>query len=117
MPATHSVGQEQRKNRPWIVISTDTFNRRSDRRLVVAVPLSSELHTLRLDAPWRVAVRDSDLVYFDHETPTPLDRVERVALGEQVRSLSEQRLLSRGARAGQSVVDDVRAGVAHILDL
>ena len=114
----HTVGSEQQKNRPWIVVTSSRFNK-GPLGIFQAVPLSSELKMLDLSLPSRIRVESKQLTYQDQNLPDhlKLHRVDRVALCDQIRTLSEQRILARAGQVQRRVLDSIRAGIAVNLEL
>lgn len=118
MPSSHTRGSEQQKQRPWLVVSTKRFNQ-GPLGLIIAVPLSSQIALLSVKVPSRVRVENGHLTYADNGLPVQykLQRIDRVALCDQVRTLSEKRILARAAQANTRILDSARVGIAFNLDL
>jgi len=111
------VGSEQRKTRPWVVISDRKRFQERGLGLFVGVPLTTKLH--RQGPKFRILVPQANVTYQDTQLP-PKDKLLRgdtLALTEHVRSLSERRILSKPGMVSASVVDDLRVAVAYILNL
>src|SRR5258706_9066111 len=85
IPQHHTVGSEQYKRRPWVIISSSAI---LHLEMVVGVPLSMQAQ--KQNRHFRIAVADSEIIR--DPGSTSLMPAERVALTEQVRALSIQRL-------------------------
>lgn len=118
MPEKHVVGSEQKKRRPWVIVSSERFNQ-SGLGLVKAVPLTSKVHKKAQFPVFRVLVLGKDVTYQDQQLPqdVQLARIDRCALTEHLKSLSEKRILARPGKVTQRVVDLIRNGAAHILEI
>lgn len=79
-----TVGSEERKTRPAVVVSNDSINRHA--RLVIAVPFTSSPHP---PSPTQVIV---------HRSTNNGLKADSRALCEHVRSLDKQRILDRWGR-------------------
>lgn len=93
-----TLGSEIAKTRPCLIVSGDLFNKL--RRTVVVVPLSSspEAHPPLL-VPVRCGDRDS------------------VAVTDQIRAVSKQRLERRMSEVSQKDLEAVETGVREVLEL
>ena len=91
-------GSEIAKTRPCVILSGNVFNRL--RRTVVIVPLSS---SPQARAPLLVPVR--------------CEEREVVAVTDQVRSVSKQRLDRRLGRLSGTELEAVEQGVREVLEL
>ena len=98
MPLTHTVGREQQKDRPWVVVSEMAFNRRYG--LFHAVPLTTK--------EWSPEMNHV-------KVPATFDGIDRVALCEQSRSLSELRIRSKAGRVDADILNEIRDKVAYIV--
>ena len=108
VPARHTVGSEQQKRRPWIIFSDDAVLTQG---LVIAVPLS--LKANKQNRQYRILVSDSNILRDPGSTLIPGDRV---ALTEQLRALSVDRLEPpRQGRLTDTAFYAVEAGVAFVL--
>lgn len=118
LPNSHVVGSEQKKQRPWLVISPKRFNE-GPLGLLIGVPLSKSQRILKSLAPGRVLVESNQITYADQHLPENLKllRTKRIALCDQVRALSEQRVIAKPGQAQRKVYDDVRAGIAFNIEL
>ena len=93
-----TLGSEIAKTRPCLIVSTDVINER--RRTVVVVPLSTSPQASRpLLVPVRTAGRDA------------------VAVIDQIRAVSKQRLDQRLGELSAQHLNDVEQALRHILEL
>ena len=93
-----TLGSEIAKTRPCLIVSTDVINER--RRTVVVVPLStSPQASPPLLVPVRAAGRDA------------------VAVIDQIRAVSKQRLDQRLGELSAQHLNDVEQALRHILEL
>jgi len=95
-------GREQAGRRPVLVLSVDAFNA-GPADLVVVVPITS---TLR-DIPLHVIVRKGDGGV----------RNDSAILGEAIRSISKDRLISRWGAVSMEVMVEVEDRLRILLDL
>lgn len=110
MPKSHTVGSEQYKRRPWLIISN---NATTQFRMVIGVPLSFKVH--KGNRLFRIRILATDIIA---DSGSNLDPGERIALTEQIRALSVERLeFPRQGKVTDSALFAVEAGVAFILDL
>lgn len=83
--------------------------------MVVGVPLSFQLH--KRNRQFRIAILAGDIIHEAGST-NPIDPGERIALTEQVRALSTERLeMPRSARVTDTALFAVEAGVVFVLDI
>jgi mRNA-degrading endonuclease toxin of MazEF toxin-antitoxin module len=110
IPQHHTVGSEQYKRRPWLILSADGI---SYLPVVIGVPLS--LETRKKNRQFRISILQTDMIL---EAGHTLVVGERVALCEQVRCLSVERLEDkRQARLTDNALYAVEAGIAFVLDV
>jgi mRNA-degrading endonuclease toxin of MazEF toxin-antitoxin module len=110
IPAHHTVGSEQYKRRPWLIVSsTATLSA----GLVVGVALSQKVQ--KQNPHFRILITQSSTILDPGSTLLPCDRV---ALTEQVRALSIDRLeFPRAARVTDVALYEVEAGLAFVLEM
>jgi mRNA-degrading endonuclease toxin of MazEF toxin-antitoxin module len=107
---SHTVGSEQYKRRPWVIVSSNAIVQVG---MVIGVPLSQKVH--KQNASFRIFVANSNILYEQGTTLIPGDRV---ALTEQVRALSVQRLeLPLQGRLTDTALYSVEAGLAFVLEM
>jgi hypothetical protein len=83
--------------------------------MVVGVPLSFQIH--KRNRQFRIAILPGDIIHEVGST-NPLDPGERIALTEQVRALSTERLeMPRSARISDTALFAVEAGIVFVLDI
>jgi mRNA-degrading endonuclease toxin of MazEF toxin-antitoxin module len=112
MPKQHTVGHEQQKRRPWLIVSNNAI---SALDMVMGVPLSFQLH--KKNRQFRIAILAGDIIHEVGST-NPVDPGERIALTEQTRALSTDRLEKpRSARISDTALFAVEAGIAFVLDI
>ena len=114
----HTMGSEQQKTRPWIVISSADFHAKG-LGLFIGVPLTKQAHKVTGFLGARIPLSDGEVNYADaHLTPSlRLDRgLKRLALCEQVRTLSEKRLLGRAGSVDAKTLSGIRGGVTFVID-
>jgi mRNA-degrading endonuclease toxin of MazEF toxin-antitoxin module len=110
IPKKHTVGSEQYKRRPFLIVSNNAIHHL---RIVIGVPLSFRIH--KINRQYRIQVLASEIIM---DTGSTLDPGERVALTEQVRCLAVERLEPvRQARVTDTAVYAVEAGVAFVMDI
>ena len=110
VPRRHTVGSEQYKRRPWLVVSTNAIGYLP---IVIGVPLSFEVQ--KKNRTFRIAILATDIIL---EPGATLDPGERVALTEQVRVLSTERMeFPRQGRITETALYAVEAGLAYVLDI
>jgi mRNA-degrading endonuclease toxin of MazEF toxin-antitoxin module len=110
VPQKHTVGSEQYKRRPWLIISNNAIGYL---RVVIGVPLSFKIQ--KKNRQFRITILAADIILDPGSTMTA---GERVALTEQVRALSVERLEpTRQARITDTALFAVEAGIAFVLDL
>ncbi|HEY5161964.1 MAG TPA: type II toxin-antitoxin system PemK/MazF family toxin [Terriglobales bacterium] len=110
VPRRHTVGSEQYKRRPWLVVSTNAIGYLP---IVIGVPLSFEVQ--KKNRTFRIAILATDIIL---EPGATLDPGELVALTEQVRVLSTERMeFPRQGRITETALYAVEAGLAYVLDI
>ena len=110
VPQHHTVGSEQYKRRPWIIVSSSAL---SNLKVVVGVPLSMQAQ--KQNPLFRIAIADSEILRDAGSTLIPGDRV---ALTEQVRALAIERLeFPRTAHLTDTALFAVEAGLAFVLEI
>lgn len=120
MDLRDTKGSEQAEFRPWLIVSNDEYHRRFP--TVVAVPLSSRVNKSGQLPGARIIIDPSKILPAAVSGGTgflkPLQG-QSVALTEQVRTLSHDRLEGKKAVATLSddAMADIEAGLAYILDL
>ena len=106
----HTVGSEQYKRRPWAIVSTNAI---VPTGMVVGVPLSQKIN--KQNKWFRIFIPNSNIVYDPGSTLIPGDRI---ALTEQVRALSIERLEApRAGRLTDNALYSVEAGLAYVLEI
>lgn len=112
IPQRHTVGHEQYKRRPWLIVSNNAI---VPLGLVVGVPLSFQLQ--KKNRLFRISILATEIIR-EVGASNPLDPGERIALTEQVRTLSIDRLeRPRSGRVTDTALFAVEAGVAFVLDI
>src|SRR5579864_6093161 len=84
IPKKHTVGSEQYKRRPFLIVSNNSIHYL---KIVIGVPLS--LQTQKTNRQFRIRVAANEIIMDQGST---LTAGERIALTEQVRCLSILRL-------------------------
>lgn len=108
VPAHHTVGTEQQKRRPWIIFSDESVTTQG---LVIAVPLSQKIH--KQNRQFRILVTQANII---HDLGSSLMPGDRIALTEQIRAISIERLEPlRQGRLTDTALYAVEAGVAFVL--
>jgi hypothetical protein len=83
--------------------------------VVIGVPLSFQVH--KKNRQFRIAIPATEIIH-EAASSHPLDPGERIALTEQVRMLSVERLeMPRSGRITDTALFAVEAGVAFVLDI
>lgn len=108
-----TLGSEQYGYRPWLVVSANSIH---GLPVVVAVPLTSELHKIEGARQFRILIPEKEKIQEPgHTKGCP---GESLALTEQVRVLSAERLPpQRAARLTERALGAVEAGIAFVLDI
>lgn len=113
VPRHHTLGSEQFKRRPWLVISADSIHQRLPQ--VVAVPISSRVVRADEFLLSRIALEIADIV------PNPDGSALTfggVVLTEQIRALAHERLEGQPAgKLSSSALAKVDAGLRYALRL
>jgi mRNA-degrading endonuclease toxin of MazEF toxin-antitoxin module len=114
MKQDQTKGSEQYGYRPWLVVSVNSIN--TQLPIVVAVPLTAELHKIENARQFRILIPDSQKI---QEPGHPKGcKGDSLALTEQVRVLSIERLPSqRAARLPERAMGAVEAGIAFVIDI
>lgn len=113
IPESQARGREQFNRRPWLIVSADVVQKRVP--LVVAVPLTSQVHQEQGYRQARIRIPASEVTVLK---PGALEEIDRLALTEQVRALSQQRL--EGDAVGLvsvKIMNYVSAGLSYVLGL
>jgi len=110
IPKKHTVGHEQYKRRPFLIVSNNAIHHLD---LVIGVPLSFQ--TQKANRQYHIQVLATDIAT---DLGSTLDPGNRIALTEQVRCLSIERLEpARQARISDTAVYAVEAGLAFVMDI
>lgn len=111
IPLDHTVGSEQQsKRRPWLIVSTNALHVLP---IVIGVPLS--LRTHKANRQFRIAIPPS---HFIVESGQAVETESRIALTEQIRTISVERLeFPRIARVTDTALASVEAGIAFCLEI
>ena len=110
VPRHHTVGSEQYKRRPWLIVSTNAIGYLN---LAIGVPLSMQAQ--KQNRQFRIAITQPNIILDPGSTLMP---GERVALTEQVRVLSVERLeFPRAGRVTNAALYAVEAGLAFVLEM
>lgn len=110
MPAEHTIGSEQYKRRPWVVVSSDSLHQRMS--IVQAVPLTSQRHKADGFLGCRIEITLADFVPSDDGIPLTEDGV---ALTEQVRVLAHERLDGQPAgKLSQAAMARIDTGLRFV---
>lgn len=115
VPEEHTVGSEQYKRRPWLVVSADRTHQRL--RHVVAVPLSTAQGN---PAGKAQQFPNARILFTAEDVPgaAPGDVLPGVVLVEQVRVLAFERLDRQPmGQMGKTVMDHVDAALRFVLRL
>src|SRR5205807_8541416 len=110
VPRHHTVGSEQYKRRPWLIVSTNAIGYLN---LAIGVPLSMQAQ--KQNRQFRIAITQPNIILDPGSTLMP---GERVALTEQVRVLSVERLeFPRSGRVTNAALYAVEAGLAFVFEM
>jgi len=83
--------------------------------MVLGVPLSFQLR--KKNRQFRIGILEAEIIH-EAGCSNPLDPGERVALTEQLRALSTERLeMPRSARLTDTALFAVEAGITFVLDI
>jgi len=113
IPVEHTVGSEQYKRRPYVIVSRTLLNRSS--RTVIAVPLSTvDATTAAKHPPHRILIPAQEINKDIGFGGTVHDSVAKT---DQVRVLDKQRLQNKMGTLSATAVAAVGLGLAFLLDL
>ena len=104
----HTVGSEQYKRRPWVIVSKDALN---SNRVVIGVPLSTNLDKA---CAYNIKIPATEILI---DAGCQSEISDSVALTLQIRALDKLRLGTRIGRLTDSAVISVGAGISYVLDL
>lgn len=110
----NTVGHEQAHTRPWLILSSHTrlhLVRGLD--LVIGVPLTSKHHHAAAFVNARILIPASEIKSVD----PGFEVANTLALSEQIRSFSTERITRLAGRVTPRQVDHVRAALAYLLEL
>ena len=110
----NTVGHEQAHTRPWLILSSHTrlhLVRGLD--LVIGVPLTSKHQSRAVFANARILIPASEIKSVDPK----FEGADTLALSEQIRSFSTERITGRAGRVTPRQVDHLRAALAYLLEL
>jgi mRNA interferase MazF len=110
LPEYNSVGSEQHGRRPVLVLSTDAVNERLP--ICIIVPLSNQLQ--KVNRHHRIKILESEKI---QEAGTPGCPGESLALTEQIRCISQQRLGQKVASVKPVAIAAIEAGIKFVLKL
>lgn len=113
----HGSEQGHDQPSPWLVVSSDRLHTRFP--IVQAIPLTSQLQKQEQYLEARIRIAGSAIVHMTVAPSTrPLAVADTLALTEQLRVLSHERLLSDPiARISKSAYYAVEAGIKHVLGM
>lgn len=109
MLSTNTVGTEQQKDRPYIIMSRNSVN--DLEKNVVGVPLSTQLHkasSYRIKLPVAEIIKDAG-----YNKPIQ----ESVALTDQLRVLDVSRLIQKVGRLSDAAIISVGLGLSFLFDI
>ena len=101
-------GSEQHGRRPFVVVSSNAIN--SALPLVIAVPLSTKLN--KKNRQHRIYIPKNEMILEE-----AVNLQDSIALTEQLRALSTDRLESRAGRLTPTAIAAVEAGIQYVLAL
>ena len=101
-------GSEQHGRRPFVVVSSNAIN--SALPLVIAVPLSTKLN--KKNRQHRIFIPKNEMIL-----EGAVNLQDSIALTEQLRALSTDRLESRAGRLTPTAIAAVEAGIQYVLAL
>lgn len=109
----HTIGSEQKKDRPYVIVSRTGVNSTLG-RIVVGVPLSTKTSKA---GQYRILIPAKHIIK-EPKSTSQLDAVDRVALTEQIRVLDVSRLEQpRVAYLTDVARNGVLAGLAFLFDI
>jgi mRNA interferase MazF len=112
IPKEHTVGSEQYKRRPYVIVSRTLINRSG--KTVVGVPLTTANALGVNQPPYRIFIPSRDII----RDVSYAGAVENsLAKADQVRVLSKERLENRMGRLSDTAIAAVGLGLAFICDL
>lgn len=113
IPASHTVGHEQRENRPYAIVSRREVN---DRGTVVGVPFTSVKDRSRMSSspPFWIYVPDRELTV---DWGANFKPEGSLAKAEQLRVLDPTRLGTKIGTLSSTALIAIRLGIAWVMDL
>ncbi len=112
IPAAHTVGSEQYKRRPYIIVSRTLVNRSG--KTVVGVPLTTVNADTPNEPPYRIIIPAREIardVLYNGEIK------DSIAKTDHVRVLDKSRLEQRMGSLSTTAVAAVGLGLAFLFDL
>lgn len=109
IPKSHTVGSEQFKRRPYIIVSRTAVNHLG--RNVVGVPMSTKVHKA---SQYRILLPAAELI---RDVGYPDSFQDSVALTDQIRVLDVSRLEVKMGRLSDSAIISVGLGLAFLFDI
>jgi mRNA-degrading endonuclease toxin of MazEF toxin-antitoxin module len=109
MRSTNTVGSEQEKDRPYVIMSRNSVNDLGIN--VVGVPLSTQVHKA---SAYRIKLPVSEFIK-DPSSDKPVQ--EGVALTDQIRVLDTGRLMQKVGRLSDSAIISVGLGLSFLFDI
>jgi len=109
--AGQAAGSEQFGRRPWVIVSSDYIN--AQLPIVIAVPLSRQTHKQQHRAH-RILVPTGEMIQDPQSNSTLGDSI---ALTEQVRVLSVDRLDSKIGKLTPTAVAAIEAGLSFVFGI
>lgn len=109
IPQEHTVGSEQFKTRPYIIVSRTGVNK--ELRTVVGVPLSSKIEKAR---SYRIRIPLGEII-LDPTCTYPV--TDSVALTDHIREIDKSRLQERIGHLSATATIAVSLGIAFLLDI
>lgn len=112
IPRDQTVGSEQYKRRPFVIVSRLLINRSS--RVVVGVPLTTGGLDRPTQPPHRIIIPSTEIVREIGYTDVIEDTV---ALTDQVRVLAKERLERKRGVLSATALASIGLGLSYLFDL
>lgn len=112
IPQNHTVGSEQFKRRPFVIVSRLLLNRKGN--VVVGVPFTTASTDKPDPPPHRILIPANEILR-DVLYTGPIEM--SVALTDQVRALDKTRLEQRIGMLSATALTAIGLGLAYVFDL
>jgi mRNA-degrading endonuclease toxin of MazEF toxin-antitoxin module len=109
MKLSNTLGTEQQKDRPYIIVSRNSVNDLGE--AVVGIPLSKQIHKA---SAYRIVLPVNEII---KEPGYNRPLFDGVALTDHIRVLDVSRLMQKMGRLSDSATISVSLGLSFLLDI